>query len=300
MKNDVYQIVTDKMIEALEKGVCPWQKPWKTTSSDILPSNYISRKPYQGLNVFLLLCSGYSCPYFVTFKQAKELGGSVKKGEKGWMVVYWNFLPKKDTQGNPIMENGKPKMIPFLRYYTVFNLEQTEGIKWDKPKAPEGLAFSPNEACEQIVKQMPNAPVITFSGNSAYYAPSLDRVNIPPKESFVSIAKLYSTLFHELVHSTGHASRLNREGITSLEGFGSDSYSREELVAEMGAAFLCGHAGILNETADNSAAYLANWIKKLREDSKLIVKAATQAQKAANYIMDYHPEEAKTTDSAED
>lgn len=300
MKNDVYQIVTDKMIEALEKGVCPWQKPWRTSSSDILPSNYVSRKPYQGLNVFMLLCSGFSCPYFVTFKQAKELGGSVKKGEKGSMVVYWNFLPKKDASGNVVMDGSKPKMIPFLRYYTVFNLEQTEGIKWDKPKAAEGLEFKPLEACEKIVASMVNPPTITHSKGAAYYAPSLDKVNMPHRETFNSVSHYYSTLFHELTHSTGHSSRLNREGITSLEGFGSESYSREELIAEMGAAFLCGHAGILNETADNSAAYLAGWIKKLREDSKLLIKAASQAQKAANLIMGFTPEEPKVSESAED
>lgn len=300
MKTDVYDIVTERIIAALEKGVCPWQKPWRTTGSDILPSNFVSRKPYQGVNTFLLLCTEFACPYWVTFKQAKDLGGSVKAGSKGFIVVYWNFLPKKDANGAPVIgSDGKQAKVAFLRYYTVFNLEQCEGIKWEAPKVPEGLKFEPLEQCEKIVAGMPNAPTLTHGGNRAYYAPSLDKVNMPPKEAFANIPAYYSTLFHELTHSTGHQSRLARKDVMSVEGFGTESYSKEELVAEMGAAFLCGHAGIVNATIDNTTAYLGAWIKRLKEDSKLIVSAASQAQKASNYILDYHPEEATSTEVAQ-
>lgn len=284
-KLDVYQIITDRMISILESGTCPWQKPWKTSANDVLPSNFVSKKPYRGINAFLLLCVPYSCPYWVSFKQASELGGNVKKGEKGFPVVFWNWFPKR-IDGKPVMKaNGKPDMVPFLRYYTVFNLEQCEGIEYVKPAPVEGTKFEPLVEAARIIEGMPNPPTLTHGGNRAYYAPSLDKVNMPEKESFVGAVEYYSTLFHEMAHSTGHKSRLARKGIEEIAAFGSETYSKEELVAEMGAAFLCGHAGIFHQTQANSAAYLASWIKALKADSKLIVTAAAQAQKAADYIL---------------
>lgn len=283
--NDVYQIITDRMIAALETGVCPWQKPWKTSASDILPSNYVSKKAYRGINAFILLCTQYSCPYWVSFKQAGQLGGSVRKGEKGFPVVFWTKLPKKDKSGNPVMNaKGKPEMVFFLRYYTVFNLEQCEGIAWEKPTG-NVVPFEPITEAARIVANMPDAPEIRHGGARAYYAPALDIVQMPEHETFNGAPEYYNTLFHELTHATGHGKRLDRKGITDIAAFGSDSYSREELVAEMGAAFLSGHAGILHNTAKNSAAYLAGWIKALKEDSKLLVTAAAQAQKAADYVL---------------
>lgn len=270
----------------LETGVCPWQKPWKTSAKDALPSNYVSKKAYRGINAFILLCTPYACPYWVSYKQAGELGGNVKKGEKGFPVVFWKRLPKTDkATGKPVLNSkGKPESVMFLRYYTVFNLEQCEGITWEKPVS-DGTPFEPLAEAARIVAGMPDAPEIRHGGARACYAPVTDVVQMPEQQTFNGAPEYYNTLFHELAHATGHAKRLDRKGITNIAGFGSDSYSREELVAEMGAAFLSGHAGILHVTANNSAAYLAGWIKALKEDSKLIVIAAAQAQKAADFIL---------------
>jgi len=276
-KLDVYDIVTERMIALLEQGVCPWNKPWKSGS---IPSNFVSKKPYRGINVFLLAFTGFDCPYFVSFKQATELGGTVKKGSKGFPVVFWNWFPKREN-GAPVFKNGKPEMIPFLRYYTVFNLEQCEGIKWEKPERKD---FNPIETAESYVNGMKNAPTLTHGGSRACYSPALDCVRMPAKEAFTTPEAYYATLFHELTHATGHEKRLARKGIMEIDHFGSEQYSREELVAEMGSAFLCAMSGILPSVEKNSAAYLANWLGVLKGDKKLVVTAAGQAQKAVDYI----------------
>lgn len=288
-KSDVYQIITDRMLALLEAGTVPWQKPWRTGAADILPSNYQTRKPYRGANVFLLLCSGFDCPYWLTYKQATEMGGQVKKGSKGLPVVFWNWRDKLEG-GKPVLNgSGKPEQVPFLRYYTVFNLEQIDGIAWAKPVAAEGTKWEPLANCEQIVAEMPQAPEIRHGGNRAYYSPSHDFVNMPNRDSFPEFAEYYGVLFHELTHATGHEKRLCRKGIArtddAIAAFGSQTYGKEELVAEMGAAFLCGQAGILNQTVTNSAAYLASWIKTIKGDPKLVVTAAAQAQRAADFIL---------------
>lgn len=288
MSLDVYSIVTEKMIALLEAGTVPWQKPW--ASKDALPSNFVSKKAYRGINPFLLACAPYACPFWVSYKQAASLGGSVKKGEKGFPVVFWNWMPKKDN-GQIIMENGKPKLIPFLRYYTVFNLEQCEGISWEQPaKVNEG--FAPLEEAANLVAKMPNPPTIRHLGNRACYAPVIDVVTMPAPESFINAPEYYSVLFHELTHSTGHKTRLARKGVEEVAAFGTETYGKEELIAEMGAAFLSAHAGIFHHTAQTSASYLAGWIAKLKEDSKLVVMAAAQAQKAADYILNIKHEPA--------
>lgn len=287
-KLDVYQIVTDRILALLEQGTIPWQKPWGSAQGGIAPTNFVSKRPYRGMNVFLLSCSGFGCPYWVSFKQAKELGGSIRKGEHGFPVIFWQRKERKDDDGNLIYENGKPTFYMVLRYYTVFNLEQTEGIKWEKPEPVSG-DFGTIAACERIVENMPQRPAIRHKGDGAYYSPMLDLVNMPPRESFTSGEAYYSTLFHELVHATGHASRLNRKGVSNEveanRSFGSGDYGREELVAEMGAAFLCGASGIINQSINNSAAYLKSWIKTIKEDNKIVVIAAAQAQKAADFIL---------------
>ena len=287
MSNDVYQIITDRMLSLLESGTVPWQKPWSASGSEGLPRNFVSKKPYRGINPFILLCAGYSCPYWVSYRQAADLGGTVRKGEKGYPVVFWKRLPKTDkATGKPVLNGkGKPEMVLFLRYYTVFNLEQCDGIKWEKPVAPAGKVFEPLEEAARIVASMPDAPEIRHGGARACYSPALDLVQMPHKETFTDSAHYYNVLFHEMTHATGHAKRLARKGITEIEGFGSDPYAREELVAEMGAAFLSGHAGILHNTVTNSAAYLAGWIKALKGDPKLVVIAAAQAQKAADCVL---------------
>jgi len=286
---DVYQIVTDQVIERLESGDIPWSQPWRGGATGC-PKNAISRQPYHGVNVFLLAMTansvGYQTPYWLTYKQAKDLGGNVKKGEKSTIVVFWKQLDIKDKD-NP----DKTVQIPFLRYYNVFNVDQCENI--DPAKLPDDatddtpdLKFEPIDACENIVKHFIHRPEITHAEQRAYYSPRRDYVNMPRPEFFVNEQEYYSVLFHELTHSTGHENRLGRfDKDAKWAAFGSPDYSKEELVAEMGAAFLCGFCDIVNKTIENSAAYIQNWLKALRNDRKLVVQAAAQAQKSTDYIM---------------
>jgi antirestriction protein ArdC len=268
----VYAIITNQILAELEKGEVPWRKPWHT----LPPANLISKKPYRGINVFLLAFAGYGSQYWLTFNQAKQLGGNVRKGEHGTKIVFWKCNHYETETEDGGTEEHKSA---FLRYYTVFNLEQTEGLTALLTLPP---AF-PIESAEEIVKGMPNPPAFEQDGRAAYI-PSLDTVTIPSRTAFDSQAEYYSTLFHELTHATGHSKRLGREGFDSPQQFGSESYSKEELIAEMGSAMLCGVAGIEQSTLANSAAYLKSWIARLRSDSKLVISAASAAQKAADYI----------------
>ena len=286
-KSDVNSIITDRLCALLEAGTVPWRKPWRVANGQ-LPTNFKSKKAYRGINIFMLLCAPFECPYWASFKQVTELGGNVVKGSKGYSVVFWSRVPKKDKTGKPLVNGaGKPEMTFLLRYYTVFNLEQTEGIAWQKPVVQEVTEFQAIESAQKIVDGMPNAPEIRHEGSRACYSPAIDIVYMPKRETFTGIPEYYSTLFHELTHATGHSKRLARKGFGTGEAspFGSDTYGKEELVAEMGASFLCGNAGILHNTISNSASYCANWLKALRSDSKLIVSAAAQAQKASDYIL---------------
>jgi antirestriction protein ArdC len=284
MNHDVYQVITDRIIGLLETGVVPWQKPWQ--GGEQMPRNLISGHEYRGVNVFLLHAMSYTSPYWLTFNQARELGGHVKKGERACPVVFWKRL-QVEAPGEP---DGK-KIIPFLRYYSVFNVAQCEDIPADKIPVLNGSKreHCPIQAAESIVATMPKKPEIKHGGGRACYTPNLDCVIMPLPETFRSGQDYYSVLFHELTHSTGHASRLNRNGVGSSDGewsaFGSTPYAREELVAEMGAAFLSGHAGIVERTLDNSAAYLQSWLARLKDDNRLIVQAAAAAQKAADFIL---------------
>lgn len=273
-KIDVYQIVTDRVIEALEQGTVPWRKPWGTSG---LPSNLVSRKPYRGINAFLLALSPYNSPFWLSYKQAQGLGGCVKKGEKGRPVVFWNWVERKNE------ETGKIEKIPFLRYYTVFNAEQCEGIDAPAGESRKG-EFSPIEEAETVYSGFRNRPLLGHGGNAAFYVPAEDRVQMPPKEAFDTPENYYHTLFHELTHSTGHESRLKRPGIAEVSRFGSEVYAKEELVAEMGAAFISGFVGI-QSTLPQTASYVQGWLKALKDDRKLVVQAAAQAQKAVDLIL---------------
>ncbi len=286
----IYDMVTERVVNAIqdairdaEKGnksaIAPWHKPWFDCGT---PVNLITKKTYRGINVFLLSMMGYVSPYFLSFNQVKKLGGNVKKGEKGIPVIFWKWIVKnEDEDGNKL---DKPKNIPFLRYYTVFNIAQTEGIPEKKIPAIKTRIFNPIEDGDKIIANMPNRPEMTHDQARAYYMPSLDVVNMPKHELFESDNAYYSTCFHELVHSTGHATRLNRKEVTDANSFGSHDYSVEELVAEMGAVFLCNEIGIAS-TFDNSLAYLKSWLSKLKEDTKLLVMASGRAQKATDYII---------------
>jgi len=269
---DIYAEVTDKIISQLESGTIPWRKPWNAASA-----NYVSKKPYRGVNVWLL-DSDYRSPYWLTFRQAKKLGGYIRKGEKGTKVVFWKVLEKESTDG----DTGKieTKRFPILRYYTVFNIEQCEGI--DIEIAP----IEPIASAEKIIADYENPPVLMFGGNRASYNPAQDTVHMPVRETFKSPAEYYSTMFHEHIHSTGHSSRLNRESIKDMR-FGSDTYSEEELIAEMGSSFLCAMSctELIAKTLENSAAYIEHWRSRLDKDKRLIIKASSQAQKAADWII---------------
>jgi antirestriction protein ArdC len=233
------------------------------------------------LNVFLLASQGYESRYWLTFNQANKIGGHVKKGEHSSLVTFWNIGEEKLVRQS---DGTTKKQKPFLlRYYRVFNLTQTEGIAEKLGLGNTSPRVPSIEGCEAIVAGMPNAPKMEQS-DKAWYRPSTDTVGMPARALFSSAEEYYSTLFHELTHSTGHTSRIGREGIERIEAFGSDSYSREELVAEMGAAMLCGVTGIAPATLQNSAAYLKTWIARLKSDSRLLVSAASAAQKAADYI----------------
>lgn len=279
-KFDIYEVVTQKIIDHLEEGVIPWRIPWKTANG--MPRNLVTQRPYHGINFWLLLCQKDTLPFYLTFEQAKSLGGNIRKGEKSTIVVFWKLL-KLENQ-----ENEKEKKIPLLRYYRVFNISQTEGV--DPKKIPSTDAFdhdfNPITVAESLVFNWADCPKIELGKDSAYYAPHLDTVCMPDPRTFYEDQLYYSTLFHELVHSTGHSKRLGRHEKIKDHRFGSKDYSQEELVAEMGAAYLCGITDIQQQTIENNASYIKSWIRTFKDDSRVLITAAAQAQKAVDYILE--------------
>jgi antirestriction protein ArdC len=283
---NVYEIVTEKIVKLLEQGIVPWRRPWTSTG---LPRNLVSRKPYRGVNVFLLSASKYVSPFWLTMRQANELGGHIRKGEESTAIVFWKIDDvKQSTEDLEAEETDQKTRRRFLlRFYRVWNLEQC-GLPQsvlDKLPRMETHQHDPIEAVEKIIAGMPNPPEIVRGGSKAFYSPLTDRITLPPRELFISAEEEAATETHELVHSSGSEKRLAREGICEAAPFGSPVYSKEELVAEMGAAFLCAEAGISNAVIDNQASYVAGWLTKLRDDRKLLIHAAAQAQKAADYII---------------
>ena len=279
---DIYQVITDQVCALLEQGVAPWKKPWSV--SGVAPQNLVSHKAYRGINTFLLNASNYQSPYWLTYKQATEKGGHIRKGEHGTRVVFWKLFTKETEDEE--QEEISVKTLPLLRFYTVFNVEQCEGVESPSLDIPEWPENKRIEKAEAVQLGMPNRPQVTYGGTGAFYNPLRDYVNVPEFKYFENPAEFYSALFHELGHSTSHASRLNRQ--VGNHTFGSHDYAQEELVAEMTSAFLCGYCGIETSTIENSAAYMQGWLKALRNDKKLVVVAAAQAQKAANYILGLH------------
>ena len=278
---DIYETVTNKIIEHLEKGVVPWQQPW---SGGEPPQNLISKKPYRGINVLLLNTLGYSQNHFLTFHQIKELGGSVKRGEKAQIVMFWKQLERDN-------DKGEKERIPFLRYYTVFNISQCTGIPESKlPKLNE-IKHEPIKECEEILSKMPNKPEIKHELNRAFYNKAQDFINMPKPEIFNSSESYYATLFHEIVHSTGHEKRLNRKELLESRGMRSDNYALEELTAEMGSSFLCNMTGIEKDNIDNSASYINSWLERLKNDKKFIFYASSQAQKSVDFVLDVRERE---------
>lgn len=273
MKESLYEIITNRIIDELEQGIIPWRKPWIASGQAI---SHVTGKPYSLLNQMLLGRGGE----YVTFKQVQDEGGRVKKGAKAQMVVFWKWIEQEDE------DTKEKKKIPYLRYFNVFHIDQCEGIK-AKHAEPLPQAVEPDAAAEAIIAdylKRSGVRLIHEEGNRAFYRPSSDSVTLPLIDQFRNTAEYYGTAFHELTHSTGHESRLNR--LHTVAAFGSEDYSKEELIAEIGAAALVNHAGL--ETADsfrNNAAYIQNWLQALRNDKRFIVSAAGKAEKAVNLIL---------------
>jgi antirestriction protein ArdC len=286
-----YETITNRIIAQLESGVIPWRKDWASDGSNGLPKNKLTGKHYRGINVLSLLCSGYSGSEWLTYKQAQEMGGNVRKGETGTPIVFWSKWTRKgetpsESQDGDAGETGTTGPRGFLKQYYVFNLSQVDGLTSELPfDRPE---FEPIDAAESIASRYLSAtgPSLAHGGPRAFYRPSDDGVRMPDRSAFQSAHGYYSTLFHELAHSTGHASRLDRKDGMENITFGSKKYAAEELLAEFGASFLCGEAGITNDRLiENQAAYISNWLDVLKGDNKVAIFAAQRAQKAADYIL---------------
>lgn len=275
---NVFEIVTEQILSHLDKGIIPWKKPW--TSKVRFPRNLVTGKLYRGINIWLLLASSYSSPYWLTFNQVTTLKGKVKKGEKSSIVVFWNF--KEVNELNEKTGEIEQKNIPFLKYYRVFNVLQCEGLT--HPDQSEETHYDPIAEAEALIEGYEGRPEIKHGFIHACYNPIDDLIKMPNKGAFATQQEYFNTLFHEAIHSTGATSRLNRETLSKPAAFGSKDYAREELIAEMGAAYLCGISGISHATIENSAAYVQGWRDSISKDSRLVVMAATQAQKAVNFI----------------
>lgn len=271
MAIDIYKEITEKIIAAIEQGnLPPWVKPWSTLAGEsALPSNYHSKKEYRGGNILSLWASqqlsGYESNQWVTYKQAAETGLQVRKGEKGSHIIFWKF---------PKIKEGEERKPPFARAFTVFNVEQCDG--WEPPII-EPSEWARDSEIDDRVKEI-GAEVI-HKGGSAFYTPRHDKITMPDEGRFKGKEDYYATLLHELTHWTGHKTRLNRPFLNS---FGSPDYAREELVAELGAAFLCAKYKLDGQLQHEQ--YIEGWLKNLKEDKKAIVRASSLAQLAADYI----------------
>lgn len=280
MSINVYELVTNRIIEQLENNIIPWEKPWSGTIDGAF--NRVSKKPYSILNQMLLKYDGE----YASFKQWKDLGGHIRKGEKSEMVVFWKMYPIKEKQddGTEII-----KTIPLLKYINVFHISQVDGVEPLKQKVTHDI--EPIDKAEKILKDYWNRENITIEhikGDKAFYSPMFDKIQLPLFEQFKQPEEYYSTAFHESVHSTMKTSRCNRQEDRKgkVVSFGSEEYSKEELVAEVGSAQLMNIVGIeTTKSFRNSTAYIQSWLKVLRNDNKFIVSASSKAEKAVNYIL---------------
>lgn len=278
MSKSVYEMVTNRIIEQLEKGIIPWEKPWSGTRNGAF--NRVSKKSYSLLNQMLLKHTGE----YATFKQWSELGGKIRKGEKSEIIVFWKVLPIEETKADGTKE---VKQIPFLRYINVFHISQVEGI--EPLKEDEREEIEPIEKAENVLNDYWTREQITvkhIAQNKAFYSPNRDLIQLPLFEQFKNAEEYYSTAFHESVHSTMKKGRCDRAEENRIVAFGSDDYSKEELVAEIGSANLMNIIGIETQKSfRNSTAYIQSWLKVLKNDIKFIVSASSRAEKAVNYIL---------------
>ena len=293
MKTDIYTRITDQIIAHLEKGVKPWTQPWQAGHAAGPVSRPLRHngQPYSGINVITLWATamerGFAAPIWMTFKQAKQLGAHVRKGEKSAPVVYCNTLVRTETDEQTGEE--EERAIPFLKGYNVFNVEQIEGLPahYTAPAAPQ---LNPDQriAAADAFFEATGAE-IRHGGGSACYIPSRDLIRMPDFETFRDAESYYATLAHECTHWTRHETRLSRD--FGRKQFGDAGYAREELVAELGAAFLCADLGITPEDREDHAAYIASWLEVLRNDKRAVFTAAAHAQRAADYLHGCQPQE---------
>ncbi|MEJ1355723.1 MAG: zincin-like metallopeptidase domain-containing protein [Candidatus Sedimenticola sp. (ex Thyasira tokunagai)] len=275
MAKNVYQEVTARIIEELENGTVPWVKPWNSASASGLPFNFSSGKHYNGINIPLLWMEqnrqGYLSDSWMTFKQAKEKGGCVRKGEHGTRIIFWRFLEKRDA------ETDEAYQVPMARIYTVFNLDQIDGIARPDEAKPLPTVISTNATADQFICN--TGAEIRYGGDRAYCSRQTGHVQLPYIDAFLDTHHFYATALHELTHWSGHKGRLDR---SFGKRFGDQAYAAEELVAEMGSAFLCAQVGVKGQL--QHASYIENWIKLLKKDDRAIITAASKAQKAADFL----------------
>ncbi len=282
--NDIYQTITDKIIAELEIGTAPWVRPWSDTA-DPFPRNALSQRPYRGINNLLLGMEahgrGYTTNQWLTFKQAQSLGGHVRKGERSSMIIYYEarMVEKEDAENIADGGEAEKRFIPLIKVFNVFNLDQVEGL----PKADQACVdesdWDSSAIAEQIMER--SGAEIRHQGFKAFYSPPNDLIYLPGKQTFTDAASYYSTALHELCHWSGHSSRLGRK---LGNRFGEAAYAMEELVAELGAAFLSAHCHLDGRL--QHASYIASWLEVLQRDKRAVFVAAAQAQKAADYLLE--------------
>lgn len=285
---NIYEEITNRIIRQLENNEIPWMKPWSGITSGAY--NRVSKKPYSLLNQMLLEHDGE----YATYKQWGELGGNVRKGEKSEIVVFWKILNVEEVKDG----KTEKKLIPLLKYINVFHVSQVDGVE---PKTIKPIEHNPIEEAEKIKNDYADRENITIKElitDKAFYSPSSDFIQVPCKEQYNDIMEFYSTLFHEMIHSTGHRDRLKRLDCSiKFASFGSEDYSKEELIAEIGSAFLMNHIGIETiKTFNNSAAYIQSWLQVLKNDNRFIVSASSKAEKAMKYILGIEMEENLVTE----
>jgi antirestriction protein ArdC len=279
---NVYHIVLEKIVNKLKEGTIPWRQPWRSGT----PKNYATGRAYSGLNVILLGMLDYASPWFLTWNQLRKLDAFPRRGCNSNLVVFYKPEEFWDEEKDP--DTGRTKKVLktkyILRFYNVYNIEDTT------LPVPEKDKFNQLERCEEIITNIPDKPPVQHEYSQAYYNRKLDLINMPHKELFHKTEGYYATLFHELIHSTGHKSRLDRQTLYQSHAFGDEIYTQEELIAELGSSFLCAHAGISNETLEYSASYIDGWLNAINSNPRLLFDCSKRAKEAAAYIV---PEEEK-------
>lgn len=276
------EVMNEKFIEILEKGSIPWRQPWQSRKKG-LAENIVSNKKYTGCNFFITNLQEFNSAKWGTYKQFKKLGGNVKKGEKGTPIIFYTRIEKENKDNEK--ENDKSS-IPYCKLSYIFNLDQVDGIQIDEKQKIKLKNHDPIEFCENVIKEFPlGFPKAQYKEDRAFYRPSTDTINMPEQGLFSKIQDYYHTYFHESVHATGHENRLKREGVINSNYFGNELYSKEELIAELGASYLSAHCEIDNDIIENSSSYIAGWLKLLKENPRYITQCSAKAWQAYQYLI---------------